>query len=532
VRDTHRVPVYYYLVVGMSLLLLLALEVWLINFTVDDPFISARYAANLVDGHGLVYNIGQRVEGYSNLSWVFVLAAGFKLGVSREPAGILLFAKIIGAILSLFNVLLVAKISLRLASLDERRVGIVDTIAVVFMCASFWYAAWSVGGLETQLYGFLLLCAAYFYIFYDIPDIHRKGSTRLISWSSLFYGLMGLTRPEFFFLFGGAFLHRLWMNRSSGEPFIRLVRWVLPGCIVCGCYFLWRHSYYGYWLPNTVYAKATGDGLGQYIAGLRYIMQALSMMALAVPLAFIFLPLIQPKPKAWYTFVLVQLMSQAAFIFLAGGDWMPGFRMFIPIIPFIGLCLQHGLGQLLSSMKKHASSPAAARKAFLLLTPILVLSIASHIYGCKSYLQTTCTRWDSLSGSGLHLLLSGYRDAAFWAKQNIPQDSLVATGEAGLIPYTGQFRLVDCLGLMDPHIAHLKRKDGIKFDLEYVMSQKPDYLILIGYINPDKSISSHFGYVNEITRSKEFKHDYRLIHQIEEFLFYERLDKPSGEMAK
>ncbi len=29
----------------------------------DDSFISIRYAQNLLDGHGLVYNAGERVEG-------------------------------------------------------------------------------------------------------------------------------------------------------------------------------------------------------------------------------------------------------------------------------------------------------------------------------------------------------------------------------------------------------------------------------------------------------------------------------------
>src|SRR5690606_38133881 len=41
----------------------------------DDAFISFRYAQNLVEGHGLVYNPGERVEGYTNFLWT-VLAAG------------------------------------------------------------------------------------------------------------------------------------------------------------------------------------------------------------------------------------------------------------------------------------------------------------------------------------------------------------------------------------------------------------------------------------------------------------------------
>ena len=39
----------------------------------DDQMISMRYARNLVDGLGLVWNAGDRVEGYTNLGWVCML---------------------------------------------------------------------------------------------------------------------------------------------------------------------------------------------------------------------------------------------------------------------------------------------------------------------------------------------------------------------------------------------------------------------------------------------------------------------------
>ena len=44
-------------------------------FLCDEAFISFRYARNLVEGHGLVFNPGERVEGYANFPWVLELAA-------------------------------------------------------------------------------------------------------------------------------------------------------------------------------------------------------------------------------------------------------------------------------------------------------------------------------------------------------------------------------------------------------------------------------------------------------------------------
>ena len=56
--------------------LLLGYLVWnslyFFPYIVDDAFISLRYARNLVNGAGLVYNPGQHVEGYSNFSWVMI----------------------------------------------------------------------------------------------------------------------------------------------------------------------------------------------------------------------------------------------------------------------------------------------------------------------------------------------------------------------------------------------------------------------------------------------------------------------------
>ena len=48
---------------------------------VDDAFISYRYAWNLVAGHGLVFNIDEYVEGYSNFLWVLLTAGALRCGL-------------------------------------------------------------------------------------------------------------------------------------------------------------------------------------------------------------------------------------------------------------------------------------------------------------------------------------------------------------------------------------------------------------------------------------------------------------------
>src|SRR5436190_24091094 len=68
----------------------LALMAWYsasMRWQCDDAFISFRYVWHLVNGHGLVFNPGERVEGYTNFLWVLELAAVWRwLGVPPEVA--------------------------------------------------------------------------------------------------------------------------------------------------------------------------------------------------------------------------------------------------------------------------------------------------------------------------------------------------------------------------------------------------------------------------------------------------------------
>src|SRR5262245_65582120 len=71
---------------------------------VDDAYISFRYGDNLVHGHGLVFNPGERVEGYSNFLWVMAMAPA--IAGTGDPT---LFAQVLGLAASVRS--------------EERRVG-------------------------------------------------------------------------------------------------------------------------------------------------------------------------------------------------------------------------------------------------------------------------------------------------------------------------------------------------------------------------------------------------------------------------
>src|SRR5438067_8589447 len=58
------------------------------NFVTDDAFISFVYARNLAEHGQLVFNLGERVEGYTNFLWTVFLAGWMKLGWRPESSSL------------------------------------------------------------------------------------------------------------------------------------------------------------------------------------------------------------------------------------------------------------------------------------------------------------------------------------------------------------------------------------------------------------------------------------------------------------
>jgi hypothetical protein len=60
------------------------------GWVANDAFISFRYARNWVEGHGLVFNAGERVEGYTNFLWILLLSPFQAAGASLPPVSVVL----------------------------------------------------------------------------------------------------------------------------------------------------------------------------------------------------------------------------------------------------------------------------------------------------------------------------------------------------------------------------------------------------------------------------------------------------------
>src|SRR6267154_221619 len=90
----------------VPLIACLALLAWSGRFIQDDAFISFRYADNLVRGIGLVWNQGERVEGYTNFLWTLLMSGGICLGM--DPV---LFSQVLGIICFVLTLFFTYKLS-------------------------------------------------------------------------------------------------------------------------------------------------------------------------------------------------------------------------------------------------------------------------------------------------------------------------------------------------------------------------------------------------------------------------------------
>ena len=281
-------------------------------FLCDDAFISFRYVRNLLKGHGLVFNPGEYVEGYSNFLWVLELAAiWWALDVAPEDAAPWLSVAFTAGTIAAMMWWIA-----RLPLLCHR--GLVAWMTQGLVCASATFAVWtSGGGLETRQFTFFIVLAVVCLSLY-------RDSRRGLLVASLSLAAAALTRPEGPLLaalcFGWFVIWRMADTGRLNPDWRRLICLAAPFVILVGAHFLWRYAYYGEWLPNTYYAKHVRPW---YESGFRYLWAAAleTGLYLLIPLAAV------AMRNRWrasrdgiWALVLLLVGVHMAYVMRIGGD--------------------------------------------------------------------------------------------------------------------------------------------------------------------------------------------------------------------
>lgn len=454
------------------------------SWLTDDAFISFRYAQNLAEGHGLVYNIGERVEGFTNFLWTMLAALVLWLG-----GDIVWWSYLSGIILALL-------IMLSAFALARRFLGIGWGLAAALIVAtsqSLLIHTARGAGLETGLFTLLVLLGSLFYLT-ALPVPGQRSTGRGLGWilAGLLFGLATLTRPEGLLLFGLTGIHLIvttWLN-SSGEfsatgyrlsaivyrlssSYTPILRMASVYALIVIPFFLWRYGYYGDLLPNTFYAK-TGGGLRAALRGLTYS----GGFALAMGGPFLLLALVRPPVAeagrlagSWRSYLLMVSGVYTLYIVAVGGDHFPGERFFVTLVPWLAVLIAGGLSGLYARMR--------GTRLRLLAAPLLALVLI----GAAGYSYTRATDQDQIV-AGSDESLGIWREIGWWLADNSQTEQSVAAMSAGAIAFYSERTTIDMLGLTDRHIARvvaLEMGEGAagheKRDPAYVLDvRQPTYI--------------------------------------------------------
>lgn len=211
---------------GVFLRILLAINAY--DYFIDDAYIFMRYCDNAVNGHGLVYNLGERVMGYTSIS--FALISTSLQFIFRNVAQ--------ATLVQCFNMLLFLISAFTLFSLCDREHPIRYCLPAAFVLY-FPMVDASLNGMETALFC-ALACAV-------LSSINRESFVSACLWATVATG----TRPEGLFLLIPC-LVALFLKSRRHLMWMLLVLLMITA--LCGS-ALW--FYYGSFVPHSIIAKSS-----------------------------------------------------------------------------------------------------------------------------------------------------------------------------------------------------------------------------------------------------------------------------------
>ncbi|HYM21363.1 MAG TPA: hypothetical protein VEW28_10235 [Candidatus Kapabacteria bacterium] len=460
-------------IIALALVLLVVQCIDYINFTVDDVFISLRIAVNGAAGHGFVYNPGDIVEGHSDPLWVGMLSLVVRSGVinMRDPLSLVWAARALSVVFG-FSTIAAVYILAKRIFIDSQARSLYASLTVLALVVCSAFVLWTVGALEMTL---VALCysvvAIVLYDLFDKPDTSGVSKSFAIG---LAFAFASLTRPEPPIVAAVIFIYLLY-TLPKKKQFIILC--IVPYIIIMIGFEWWRWGTYHDLLPNTFYAK-TGGGIASIGMGLKYTFECIggigSVLLVFIPLAFN----TDEKLKKIRMAMLLMIGAVLFFSIYSSGDWMPGFRFFIPIAPLIVLLEVMGLKNVLTRFLQRDTilfNPKNLLVAVVLisLSTVLMMRVLLH-----SQLQLAAGGFPTGFKSMPGISTIDHKDEADWLRAHSKPGDLFATGEAGLIGYLNpDLVLLDLQGLMDKKIAH-DRKIGASFDRDYVFVRAPRFVFI------------------------------------------------------
>lgn len=455
------------------------------NFIEDDTLISLRYAQRLLDGHGLTWTDGERVEGYSNLSWVLGSAALGALGVDLIDA-----VRFLGGLSVLVTLLALAALTRRLGA-DWSGMA----LATLLLGASAPVAVWLVGALEQPL---VMACLAVG--LWALAELEaRELAVRPWGWVAAgAFSVLVLTRPDgplFVALLAACFPLLFGWGRWRAQLRVAGAVVGVPALATLA-QLAFRLAYYGEWVPNTALIKASFS-TGRARGGLDYVLAGLQAEWLLVGGAAVglVLAMLSPRTRRWAVALLVVAAGWLGYVVAIGGDHFPAWRHLLPFDVLAVAVVALGF--------------AAVRMRWPVtrfVTPLVVVGCAVAV---PTYERTQWALNDIDVAARVRWQWEGQAVGGTLGRAFARERPLYAVTAAGCLPYFSKLPALDMLGLNDRHIARLPGDEHYPLahdhgDGKYVLERAPD-LITFGMPRGGRPI---FKTGDQLAKDPAFARDY------------------------
>lgn len=391
------------------------------GFTVDDAWVVARYADRLASGHGYTMNDGAPTDGVTGPLWLLPLVLARLLGLDAMAVG-----KGLGLVCAAVAAGWAAD-RVRERAGGRRAAWVTALLVGVQPTLGIWGAA----GLET---GLATLCATAALL--GATARPRPQGTRV----GLAIAALAWLRPETAAMALVALLAVA--RRGPGRRRAAALAAIGAGLVVA-----LRVSMFGSPLPLSSLAKPADLGLGAtYVGG--GLLATGALIGLGVALAR--WRWLRADDRA----VTLALLAHLAAVVVAGGDWMPGFRLLAPALP--------AYAYLIGAVACRLRAGRGLGAAMLAITLSVVPALDAAVQLPRAREAGRCREQH---GRPLADALARFR--------------VVALVDVGYLPWRAGFEVVDLGGITDPDVARMPGGHlGKIVDAGWLSSRDPDAIVL------------------------------------------------------
>lgn len=410
----------------------------------DDAYISYRYAENLFNGHGLVFNAGEYVEGYSNLLYTLLLTPGFWGGKD------FIYSFSIG-----INCVILAFCLFYYWTFTRKELGpILANFSVLLLALNPWIWVNASTGLET----ILILCAT-IGVWISIERYSKVNTSKNLILVFAFILISILSRVDGFILPIIAVLYLLIQKKFKDG--LKIAFFI---CICLMTYTIFRIYYYDDIIANTFYNKVSGKLHLRLIRGIAFYNENSIKTGLGLALILGYFYLFKKSPEAPFSkrinFSILFLFVWTFYLIYIGGDIYYE-RFIVAIIPI-------SVFTVFATIKYFNRSHLYVISIIMIAMPIYY---ASH----DGRFEYSSNKYDMWVNLGKFLAI------------NYPS-KVIAIDAAGKVPFFSGLKTIDMLGLNDKHIGKMKTDNQgppghTKYDPEYVLSKQP--ALIAAWIGPE-----------------------------------------------